>query len=53
LRLVLVYYDKAVVTPRAAGLPIRIHRLLLQIGGVQELFETSLLLLQLLALQAG
>jgi hypothetical protein len=46
-------YDKAVVAPRAADLPVWLHRLLLQVGGVQEFLESSLLLPQFLALQAG
>jgi hypothetical protein len=52
LRLVLAYYDKAVVASRAAGLSVRLNRLLLQISSVQEFLELSLLLPQLLALQA-
>jgi hypothetical protein len=48
----LASYDKAVVVPDAAGLLVRLHRLLLQIDSVQEFLEPSLLLLQLLALQA-
>jgi hypothetical protein len=52
-RLVLACYDEAVVALRAAGLPVRLHCLLLQIGSVQELLELSLLLPQLFALQAG
>jgi hypothetical protein len=53
MRLVLASYNKAVVAPHAAGLPIGLHHLLLQICSVQEILEPSLLLPQLLALQAG
>jgi hypothetical protein len=49
----LASHDDAVVVPRAARLPVRLHRLLLQIGGVQEFLEPGLLLLQVLALQSG
>jgi hypothetical protein len=34
LRLVLASHNDAVVVPCAARLPVRLHRLLLQIGGV-------------------
>jgi hypothetical protein len=39
---------RAVVAPRAAGLPSRLHHLLLLLGGVQEFLETSLLLAEFL-----
>jgi hypothetical protein len=53
MRLVLASCNKAVVALHAAGLPVWLHRLLLQIGGVQEFLELSLFLSQLLALQVG
>jgi hypothetical protein len=50
LGLVLASYSDAVVVSRAARLSARLHRLLLQISGVQEFMEPGLLLLQIIAL---
>jgi hypothetical protein len=44
LGLVSAGHDEAVVASCAARLPVRLHRLLLQIGGAQEFLEPSLLL---------
>jgi hypothetical protein len=52
LRLVLAGYDDAVVVPGATCLSAWLHRLLLQIGGVQEFLDPGLLLPQVLALQS-
>jgi hypothetical protein len=50
----LASYDDAVVVLRAARLSVRLHRLLLlQISGIQEFLELSLLLSQVFALQSG
>jgi hypothetical protein len=49
----LASYDDAVVASCAACLSVRLHCLLLQIGGVQEFLEPGLLLLQIIALQTG
>jgi hypothetical protein len=46
----LASYDDAVIVPGAARLSVRLHRLLLQIGGVQEFLDPGLLLPQVLAL---
>jgi hypothetical protein len=45
-------YDDAIIMPGAARLSVRLHRLLLQIGGVQEFLDPGLLLSQVLALQS-
>jgi hypothetical protein len=46
----LASHDDAVVVPCAARLSVWLHRLLLQIGGVQEFLEPGFLLPQVLAL---
>jgi hypothetical protein len=53
LGLVSTSYDDAVVMPCAACLSVWLHRLLLQIGGVQEFLEPGLLLPQIIALQTS
>jgi hypothetical protein len=49
----LASYDDAVVALCAGRLSVRLHCLLLQIGGVQEFLESGLLLPQIIALQTG
>jgi hypothetical protein len=53
LGLVLASYGDAVVVLCAARLSARLHRLLLQIGSVQELLAPGLLLPQIIALQTS
>jgi hypothetical protein len=53
LGLVSASYNDAVAASSAARLFVWLHRLLLQIGGVQEFLEPGLLLPQIIALQTG
>jgi hypothetical protein len=53
LRLAMPSSRRAVIALRATGFPSRLHRLLLQLGGVHELLETSLLLAEFLPMQAS
>jgi hypothetical protein len=52
LRLVLAGHNDTVLVSCAARLSTRLHRLLLQIGSVQEFLDPGLLLPQVLALQS-